>query len=684
MNLKTPLLIFGLAILIYGCRREEKVWENNILAPIFEADMSLDDLLRDSILTSNNDNSYRLTYQYTTEIDSIGSYLTVPDTIDTVNVKLQSLILDNRELTDTFTLREMDPASGLIDGLTVPLDAYDLVDAGGEQEIDVSEAFFQTAKFIEGYLDITLHNDLPVYVDLMIFQLTNKNDGSIVVKDTFLDIPEFSSKTKTISLAGKQVNGVMIGKVLRVKTRASTGPVLVDADKGVRIEMNIRDLKPEYATAIFPAQTLVTDTQEVTYRFGGPRITVMKARSGFVKMKIFSTIEEEIVIDYSFPFSGENGDFTKPFSRQYRVPAATPGTTQKIEASFPLDGFMLHYQGKDPDNAPFTNTVYSKLTARTVYSGKVRNLSLDDSVYIEFGLVDIVPEFAIGDFGSKTFKVDEPIDVKALKNVFGSIDLQDVELTLTFDNGFGIEALTTVNSIEAQNARSGESVSLTHPNLINKDVLIKRAINPPFTSRKHFYFFDQNNSNVESFLETLPDQIIPNITVVTRPNGSNDFQDFVFYDSYLKAHLRLEMPVTFAMDNLQFVRKKAFTFADIANSEKIKSGKFKLQVDNDFPLDVKLNLEFLSEDENVLLEVFKTDNTIEAATIPTGMEMTDMSVRSYLIAELSEAQIDLIRDSKKIRIKATFDTPGNDRTKIFNTYQIKTKLIGDFVYEQSL
>ena len=654
------------------------------MAPIFQADMSLEDLFQDSILFKNTDDSYRLVYEYTTAIDSVGSYLTVPDTIDTVNVKLQNLILDDRNLVDTFTLREMDPASGLLDGLTVPLQAFDLENAGGEQEIDVSEAFFQTAKFKEGFLDVTLHNDLPVYVDLIVFQLTNKNDGSIVVKDTFLDIPEFTSKTKSIDLAGKQINGIMLGRVLRVKTRASSGPVLVDADKGVRIEMNIRDLKPEFATAIFPAQTLVNDTQEVTYNFGGPQITEMMARSGFVKMKIFSTIEEEIIIDYSFPFSGENGDFSKPFTRQYRVPAASPGQTQKIEATFPLDGFALQYKGKDPLSPPFTNTVYSKLTARTVYSGKVRNLSLNDSVYIEFGLIDIVPEFALGDFGSKTYEVNEPFDVKALKNVFGSIDIQDVDLTLTFDNGFGIEALATVHSIEAQNERSGKSVSLTHPNLINQDVLIRKAVNPPFTPRKRIFFFDQTNSNIENFLEVLPDKVVPNITVVTRPNGSNDFTDFVFFDSYLKTHLKLEMPVTFAMDNLQFVRKKDFNFTSISHHEKIKSGTFKLRVDNDFPLAAELVMEFLDSSDHVLLEIFQTDNKVEAASIPSGSDKTDGPVTSYLITTLNSQQMDMLRAAKRIRIKAKFDTPGNDRTKIFSTYQIKTKLIGDFVYEQSL
>lgn len=683
---KLPLtyLFLGLCYLMFGCKREEKIWQNNLLAPIFQADMSLNDLIPDSLLTTNSDGSYNLVYQYSVDVDSVGNYLTVPDTVDTVNVKLQSLILDDRNLVDTFTLREMDPQSGFLDGLTVPLQAFDLTNAGGEQEIDVSEAFFQTAKFVSGNLDVTLHNDLPVYVDLIIFQLANKNDGSIVVRDTFLDIPEFTSQTKTISLAGKQINGVMLGKVLRVKTRASSGSVLVDADKGIRIEMTVRDLKPEYATAIFPAQTLVADTQEVVYNFGGPQITEMKARSGFVIMKIFSTIEEEIIIDYSFPFSGEGGDYSKPFSRQYRVPAAAPGTTQKIEAKFPLDGFALQYKGKDPNSPPFTNTVYSRLTAKTVYSGKVRNLSLNDSVYIEFGLVDIVPEYAFGDFGTKTYKVEDPFEVKALKNVFGAVDLENVQMTLTYDNGFGVEALTTVNSITAINNRTGQSVQLTHPTLINKDILIRKAQNPPFTPHKTIFTFNNTNSNLEGFIENMPDKIVPDIKVVTRPNGSNDYTDFVFFDSYLKTHLSLFMPATFGMDRLKFVRKQGFNFSDIRNNEKIVSGTFKLKVENDFPMSAEISIEFLDNSDQILLEIFEMDNVVDAAVIPSGSDKTSGPATSWLTTRLSSMDLDMIRDATRVRITSTFDTPGNNRTKIFNSYQIKTKLIGDFVYEQSL
>lgn len=682
MRTKT-LFIVGLFAFLFSCKRDTKHWDTNILAPLFQAELGFTDLIDDSLLIVNSDKSYSVRYDYAYTIDSVTSYLEVPDTLDKVRITLDKLILADKSYIDTFTLREMDPQLGLIDGLTLELEAQKIENPEGEQEIDVSEEFFRTAKFNKGFLDITIHNDLPVYVDQIIFKLANKSDGAIIAQDTFKNIAPNSSAQKSIDLAGKKVDGVMIGSIVSVETRASSGPVLIDADKGVRLELTVHDLEPEYATAVFPEQTLVEDKQEVVYKFGGPLITEIKARSGIVKMRISSTIQEEIIIDYSFPNSGENGDFNKPFNRQYRVPPAEPGKVQVIEGEFPLDGYVMQYKGKDPNEAPFFNTVYSELVARTVYSGEVRDLSLDDFVEIEFGLVDVKPEYAFGDFGYKEYEVNETHRIPIFQNVSGDINLEDVAMNLYLENAFGIEALTTVNSVVASNSNNQKQVSLTHPSVIGNDILLRRATNPPLTPHRQTYVFDKTTSNIKEFTEVLPDEITTDIKIISRPNGSNDYKDFVKDASYLRARLSMQMPIQFSTDNLTLVQKKAFDLNSLANADRIKSGTFKLKAENDYPFDADILVEFLSETDDVLVSLFSGDEKIEAGAIYGGSDRTTPR-SSQIEASVSESQMDLIRDATKIRIKAIFDTPNGSRNKVFNDYQLKTKLIADFVYEQAL
>lgn len=678
-----PLLALTMVLMVLGCRRQDDAWTTQILAPLVKTEMGLDNLIADSFLVTNADGSYNLAYTNEIKVDSFDDYLVVPDTVQKVTVTLQKLILDDRSFTDTITLAQIDPAAVLLHGKMVDLPAQDYSDATDPQTIDVSEQFFKTATFRSGFLDVTIHNDLPVEVEIMVFKLSNQNDGSLVIQDTFRNILPYSSASKSIDLAGKTVNGVLLAELIRVKTKASNGQVLVDAYKGVRVELGTRDLEPESATAVFPAQNLVTDTQEVIYDLGEAKVTEMRIRSGKVIMEVFSTIEEEIVLDYTIPQSGYEGDFNQPIVRQFRVPPAKRGETQVIKQEFPIDDYVVRYKGKDPSVAPFYNAVYSKLIASIEYSGIERSISLHDSVYVRFGLVDVIPEYAIGDFGTKTVQLKDTIDIKAFENVTGTLSLEDVSMWLTVENGFGIEANLTVNSLVAANTRAATDVALTYANLIGNTILIARAWNPPLTPNKQSWVINKSNSNIKSFVENMPDKLVADFEVETRPNGSNDFQDFVFHQSQMKAILNLFMPVKFGVANLTLQQKEKFDIRDIKDHERISSGEFTLVVENPFPLGAEMAVDFLDDQDTVLLTLFSGQRVESGVMIP-GKDSTSGSVESRIKAEVTEQQMDMIRESVRVRIRATFDSPDSDRHAIYSTYRLKAKLIGNFNYEQHL
>jgi hypothetical protein len=257
-------------------------------------------------------------------------------------------------------------------------------------------------------------------------------------------------------------------------------------------------------------------------------------------------------------------------------------------------------------------------------------------------------------------------------------------MNLFLDNAFGIQALTTVNSITASNSMNNNSVSLTHPEAIGQDILLTRATNPPLLAHTQFYEFDQNTSNIKAFFEVLPDQITTDLKIISRPNGSNDYTDFVKDESYLRARLNVVMPVQFSADNLTLVEKQPFDFNSLENAEKIKSGSFKLKVLNDYPFDAEIKVEFLNEVDEVLLPLFASGEKIEAAQINGATGKTDEAALSYLTATISEQQMDIIRESTKVRITSVFDSPNGSPNKIFSDYLLKTQLSADFVYEQTL
>ena len=281
-------------IFLGSCRKEKFTSESNWLTPVFETELNLGDIIPDSISRTNSDNSLDIVYEASYGVSSVSDIVQIPDTVEVSEVTLSSLTLDDRSFLDTLTLLELYPASALFHNQTTTLSAQDIQTNEGTV-VDVTEEFFTTATFVSGYIDISIYNDLPVVAEVLEFELRNNDDKSIIVTGVFNNLQPNSSVTDSFSLANKKVNGVLELIVKRVKTSESDGPVLVDVYKGIRTEISVRDLKPRTATAIFPAQNLIDKKDEIEYYFGGAEFTQVKLKSGFIKLKVESSVEEAIV-----------------------------------------------------------------------------------------------------------------------------------------------------------------------------------------------------------------------------------------------------------------------------------------------------------------------------------------------------------------------------------------------------
>ena len=677
------LLLLSGFLLISGCKRDiETTWDTNISAPIAQAQMDLGDLVNDSLIVKNTDNSLDLVYDYQLAVDSIDQYLDVPDTLQEKSVTLGKLVLDNRTLSDTITLGEIYPLSRLLNGQTLDLQAFDEGSATGT-DIDITKEFFKEAKFKEGFIDMTLSNDLPVEAEKIVFLLVNKSDQQIIIYDSFLNVLPNTSVKTTKSIAGKKIDGVLTGIVKRVKTKASSGPVLIESEKGIRLDLSIRDLELEYATAVFPAQNLVEEKQEVRYNLKSAELTFLVVKTGFLLMEVYSNVKEQIILDYNIPNSSRNNDFNQNVKQTVVVPPAPEGSFSKVVKKFPLDHYEIYMLGQNPKQPPFKpNTIYSEFTARIDYTGIERTLSLHDSVYVRFGLIDIKPELAIGDFGKRTFNFEEKQPIKVFENVKGDISLEDVDMTLWFGNSFGIEADMTVDNITGVNNRNNKSVKLISTGL-NSTFTLARAVNNPFISSIHAIKFDKSNSNLKQFLENMPDRIDSKFNVVVRPRGSQDYTDFVFDFSKLTANLSVKMPVQFGTDGLELSQLQDFNMLSMKNADKIKSGVLKLDIVNGYPLEAVCDIEFLDQNGVLLTTLFEAgqqQKIMAANTDAQGKVITPMP--SQLFIEIPAGKMNTIKHAQKIRIKTNFKTPGGARYRIYSGYKFNVKLKGNFIYEQ--
>lgn len=682
--MRNTLLIFSiLLVLASGCRKEKFTSESEWVLPLLDTRLTLADVIPDSLTSYNPDSSLNIVFQKQYGISNLSDIVQVPDRVETMEVSLSNLTLDDRAFTDTLTLKEIYPASVFLDGQYTVLDAQNIQPNEGTV-VDVTEQFFTQATFLEGFIDITIHNDLPVEAELLEFELRNDDDKEVIVDGAFYNLAPYDSVSESYSLAGKTVDGVMEMLVQTVKTKASEGAVQIDVSKGLRIAFAVRGLKPKEATAIFPAQNLVERKEETKYDFGGAELTELQVSSGYILMKVESSIEETIVLDYSIPRSEDYNK--KSIQKTFEIPGAVDGKTVTVEERFPVENFNLYLWGKTNLNAPLVNHIYSELIASIKYTGIERTLSLDDKIKIEFGLVDVKAKKIFGDPGYHEFNLNDTLDIDFLRNISGGLSLEDATLDLELFNSFGVELSVDVNQILGKNGSSNQDVLLSSPSQLGQTIIIDKVSNAtPNTPVIKKIVLDKSNSNLKPFIENMPNKIVADITTKVRPNGTINLTDFAYDFSEVRADMTLKVPLKFGVNELVIASTDSISLFEGEELESIKEAKLTLLVQNDFPISAILDLEFITPYGDVITPSFSNNNNLilGAVTDPQTGKSAEAS-ESELTISLTREQVIQLQDANQVGIKIRLNTKDARRYSMFVDYGISVKIIGDVIYENKI
>lgn len=685
--MKTYTKYFGalLAILIAlsSCRRDEDYssWDTGLLTPIANTSLTISDMLKDSSVRQNADSSLQLVFEQDLYTADVKDFFIVPDTELKTTLTLEKLELTDKTINESITLGDIYPAAKLLNGQSLAIPAQSITSIPATP-IDGSE-LFQTAILKEGYMDVSLHNGFPVTIEEVEFNLLNKVTGKILVVSKMTNILPGESKTVTTDLAGKQVDASMEIKVISLKTYATSGPVVINSNDKVDIVINVRGLRPLSATAIFPSQSVYTRDENEIYYFKGAEVKKMRLKSGKLRLHIVSTIQENMTVNYSIPHAVKNG---VSVHEVMKVPPAPPGGSSDIFRDIPLDGYTIDMRGKNPVVDDLVNSFWNIRDVTLDSSGKINSISLNDSIYVYFGLIDMVPEWAEGYFAQQNLTTGKnTLDFDLFKGSSGTIDFDKIKLTLDITNGIGADALINIKSISALNTRIGSSVPLNATPL-NSPITINPATDNPFSESKLTYNIDENNSNIKAFIKNLPDKIEYDMDVTTNPNGNvRLWKDFIYDYSKLVAKLQVSMPLSFTANNLSLTDTLAFDMFSTGNLSRVKEGTFNIIVDNSFPLSANVQM-YVIDGKGAVTDsiMLQQHSLVLAGDIDPGTGKVISSKRSVLKAYFSRERMNDLKYARRLLIKATFNTPVGNSTpvKIFSSYKFDIKLTGDFVYEQ--
>lgn len=722
--MKNLLYLTLVSVVISSCLKDKSTsWETDILTPIVKSNLTVVDLLTADNVIANTDSSLKLVYSTNLFSMNTDSFVKLPDSSFSNGASLQSLELPSDTVEYKITMGDIARSVGGFMGSIL------LANHGGNinnffgatensvagQTIDISMSdLFDELILDSGIADIILINETPFEIKGINFELKNKPQpgGSTILSHTFPAIPAKSSASQNFILKDDTIKSELEGVLDDIIVTIPGGLIAIDTNEAIIARIIVRDLKPRQATAVWPDQNVIDETNLVPFKDVDVDFKDATIRNGEIYFKIYSSLRDSIYLTYEVsnvihPITG------MPFIIDTVIKPADSNGFAVMENTYPLDGYHFDFngygyltpgQGIAALSDDTINAYVTHLTAKIQYTGLKKTLSLNDTVYVEAEIRALKPEFARGFLNNRIVSAG-PSSVNLdlfNKVVSGQIEIEDVDFEIEIDNGIGASAEARFNRISGTN-KNNNQVDLTFTSgndLMAINSAIYNGENKRTTHEISSKKLTSSNSNIDLFVQNLPSKIEYELEVelnsgIVKPTLWDDYKqlilfadtpmNFVHYMDDIKAKLNLEVPLSVIADSLVLVDTLDFNLNSGKGNE-IESGKFRLIIDNGFPLDAKTSLYFLDDSELIVDSLWSSENIIRAGVNNIGK--VNSETRTVIEFDITEEKMDIIKSSSKIYVVAgfhTFELSDTEKTfyKIYSDYSFRVKLVGDFKYQFS-
>lgn len=694
-------VVFLLAVIVFAftvsaCKKERKTsWDTEMLVPIATTNLNLKNMVKDSTIKTNSDNSLTLSFSSTLyEFNLADQLINIPDTSIGQKFNLTDINLPNQKITYHSSLGNLAQVMKTSpDGGTQFLGTYIIANNGDSAVIPPLSGFspgafdfnasnlFDSAYLSSGQVELWAVNQLPVPVSSADLVLLNKIDNSVVATYTLPYIAAHDSVYLVIPLAGSRVTNILQFKVENLVTPGSGGvPVLIDTSSYFELSMFIAFLKATEAWAKFPTQNVLDITEDVTQDIGERKFTYIDARSGFLHVYVTSSVEEQMYLEYTLVGAFDN--YGHPLKKFTTVPPAPVGGTITVDDSFDITGYSINLTGK---NGTSFNTYTQRVVARLDSSGITRHITSSDSLKVRYELENIAPNYVKGYMGRDTINA---IDTSAFTflDMFksGTIDLEDVNMKFTVENGIGIDGQVKINSLIA-NSNTNGSKSLAG-SILGQQLTVNRATDFPLKAVESSFDINSSNSNIRELLGILPNQLQYDVQVRTNINGNNQqYRDFAYLESALKVKLNAEIPLSLIASHLVLQDTIGFNLSSTnTNIAGVTDGIINLIAYNKYPIEASVDM--IIYDENwVAVDTLVSNQMIEAGQLNNTCKV-DKSIRTKIPLYVDEARMEKLKTGRHAIIIADFSTASNNATcngqylKIYSDYNLDITFTARFNY----
>lgn len=457
----------------------------------------------------------------------------------------------------------------------------------------------------------------------------------------------------------------------------------IDVDSLFRIpDTTVNEVFPMSLSVLAaPGNSFYSEDREVTLNItNNVQLNTALVESGFIELEIWSEIQEKIIVTYTIPTATKNGD---TLVLTEIIPAGNTSQPGYFTTKIDISGYELNLTGQ---NGNKVNTFVTRAVA-VVDTNATQSvlISAGEEIIINNKLSSVVPAYVRGYFGNQQFSFGpETTDFNVFdKIISGSLDLNQVNVNLVFENGIGVDARLTLNQLEAVNTNTSVSAALNH-SIIGNAFNINRA-QQTFTVPEVNYTTNNisittNNSNIDQMIELFPNELTYAMNLHVNPLGNiSGNNDFVFKKHPLKANLNVEFPLSLIANQLTLSNITSINLDDEKKGQ-INSGNLVLFAENGYPFDASISLDLLDDANNYITTINAT-GMISGAPLNSNLRATSKQ-SSKIMFQLTPTIINHLYQSKNVRINVAFTTLGQPQhIKIYDDYQLDIKIVGDFSYK---
>ena len=318
---------------------------------------------------------------------------------------------------------------------------------------------------------------------------------------------------------------------------------------------------------------------------GNEQLTALTLNSGELTDDIRASHPEDVIVELTIPKAFKASQvFKKTILLEHQG-----NNSLTAEGTFSLDGYQFFLTGLSGIQYNLIEMSYRAYSATT---GQKVSLSQFAGMF-----QDMNYKLLAGYLGERSLNIPhDSIIVDIFKHYkAGTVYLEDPKIKLTIENSFGIPVTTAFTHITGFNRNGSFSMTGTlFSNAIDiKAPDISQTLNTTTVKRE----LNGGNSNITNFLAFSPGRIEYGFNMSINASQSPPPLNYIRDSSKVKGHMELEIPLQGRIDHVVLEDTFDISFTELEEAE---SAKFKLLINNGFPLDAAVQIYFLDSAMTVI------------------------------------------------------------------------------------